>query len=506
MEKFENKFLYAEKRVLPARQVQVECSISTNGENLSKILSLCANANVLQVETRAGEAVVGGEVFSNLLFLTDDERVNNLTAVCDFQEIFKDELLNEDSKLCARAKVVSVSPTKVQENQVVMNVLVEISVYDFSNRQMSVVDSFNDDINVLEDLIKVNVLKGHTKQDFEVETKFTSKDQIEKILFVDSNVCLKDTVSADGFVVVSGEICSYVTYVNQDGNLCKCQICEQFKEEIQVENAQKAYFASSLASVRKSQIKTTLNQGESENNVSIVSPVYVCVNVFGEEEIVVPTDLYSVRNEVELVRNDFVSTFNLPSKTFETKIEGNLTLDENQPRIDKILCVTSPNLNVSNAYFNDGELFVEGVVTANVVYLNDDENIITSVELEVPFVSAEKLNLDESQVLVCTSCMLYDCDVMAKRGREIYFDCKMKVHTNNSFNREFNVITDIVLGRALAQSDSSIEIFFAKPNQTHWEIAKELKISKELLVKQNPNLKDPTEKDERVVVYYGIEN
>lgn len=62
------------------------------------------------------------------------------------------------------------------------------------------------------------------------------------------------------------------------------------------------------------------------------------------------------------------------------------------------------------------------------------------------------------------------------------------------------------MGRALAQKDSAIEIYFAHASSSHWDIAKELKISQEMLLSQNPNLPNPLEKDERVVVYYGIES
>ena len=73
-----------------------------------------------------------------------------------------------------------------------------------------------------------------------------------------------------------------------------------------------------------------------------------------------------------------------------------------------------------------------------------------------------------------------------------------------SFETEVEVVTKIDEIRTLPQNDSAIEIYFAKTGDTIWDIAKELKVTEEQLLNQNPDLVSPLEKDEKVVLYYNL--
>ncbi len=505
MEKFEEKFLVARRRDLGEKQLQVECVINLNGESLEKILSLNASAFLANVDVVEGEIRYSGEICTNLLYLGDESKLNNLTSSCPFNDVFKaDNVTSVD--VCNNIKVVSVVPTKIQESQVVVLVTLETHFFDVSNQEFSSFNPTSPEFCVESQVLDVVVLKDKSCQNFEVETKFNMKETVGKVLLAHSKAFVREVKTGEGFVSVLGDVCTFIVYTNEEGNLCRSQVSETFKEEIQVGESKAEMLAQACLQVKNCDNKVVIENENGNNAILITTPLQVCVKVFDNEQIVVSKDIYSLKNELELVRGGFTNCGVEAAKCFEGKIEGNLSLDETQPRIDKVLCVTPPTLNVSNSYFNEGEVFVEGIVTSTVIYLNDDENQITSVDIEVPFVVSEKLNIEESDVFVNVDCMLYDCDVMAKRGREIYFDCKIKVCVNVCYNKTFEIITGVIEGRAFAPKDSAIEIYFAHSASTHWEIAKELKISQEMLLAQNPNLPNPLDKDERVVVYYGIDS
>ena len=50
-----------------------------------------------------------------------------------------------------------------------------------------------------------------------------------------------------------------------------------------------------------------------------------------------------------------------PQEIIESKIDGSLTLEEDKPRVDKILFVGGNNVSVSNSYIKDGEICIEGI-------------------------------------------------------------------------------------------------------------------------------------------------
>ena len=74
---------------------------------------------------------------------------------------------------------------------------------------------------------------------------------------------------------------------------------------------------------------------------------------------------------------------------------------------------------ITNSYLKGGEVFVEGVSKTNVIYLNDETNSLHSVVIEVPFVVSEKSSANcENATVESVFAVLYDVDVVAKKGRD----------------------------------------------------------------------------------------
>ena len=117
-------------------------------------------------------------------------------------------------------------------------------------------------------------------------------------------------------------------------------------------------------------------------------------------------------------------THTCKAEIVEGKIDGSLTIEDDKPRIDKLLFVGGNSLCVSNSYLKDGEVVIEGIAKTNVVYLNDEENSLNSVQIEVPFVISDKFSQDNADGILVVDAILCDVDVVAKKGRELLFDAK----------------------------------------------------------------------------------
>ena len=95
------------------------------------------------------------------------------------------------------------------------------------------------------------------------------------------------------------------------------------------------------------------------------------------------------------------------------------------------MCATNIHANLTNTYIKDKTIYLEGIATANVLYLNDEtEGVINSVQIEVPFVTSNQTDLDDETKL-SAKISLNNVDIMIKRGREIFFDAKIKAFRTN---------------------------------------------------------------------------
>jgi hypothetical protein len=501
----EEKYLSATKRVLDSKQVSVECTLTLEQGQIEKVLALSTDSYVNTVETFEKETKLNGEVYAHLIYLTPQGEMGSVACTCAFADSIKHDALGESEKLKADARVVSVSPSAISENTLKVLATVEMSFVVEGNAKTSMFSSQSSNNCILEGELPLQVLVQDVGGNFVCEKTVETKDQINNILVVDSSAVLKDVQPGVGYVSVQGDVYTYLIYAKADGSLVHSQVTQSFKEELEVDQCHKDCLIEAVLQVKKAETTATVEEKQEGANITISTPLKAFVKVFENQQFTTVKDIYSLTNELEINKQTLTNTNVLPSKYFEAKLEGNLTLTEKEPRIDKVLTVSAPRLMISNHYVSQGEVFVQGIVHTNVIYLNDEESTIHSVELEVSFSTSEKVGFDEQEVLCKVQVALADCDVIAKRGREIYFDCKAKVFASFWTNQSQQIISSVTEGRAFAAKDSAIEIYFAKSGDTIWDIAKELKVPKELIVGQNPTLVSPLATDEKVVVYYGIE-
>ena len=237
-------------------------------------------------------------------------------------------------------------------------------------------------------------------------------------------------------------------------------------------------------------------------------PFTIIANIFTTTKRSCVVDAYSLKREVNLTTESFEQNEFFATKFLDEKIIANLSLSEQTERIEKILSTIPINISVVNYYTKNGEIVVEGIASFSLTYYSEDDEgnkILNSVLLEIPY----SLNVLATDVIegdeVDINLSIGDINIRSKRGREL--DVIAGVKINYSVVRPFisAMATKISYGEEKPLKDYALEIYVAKQNQTIWDIAKEMNISSENLLKQNSELTLPISAGEKIIVYHQIE-
>lgn len=496
-----NKFNVVKKKRLEKSQFNVECNVSTETE-VDKILSVCHSAEVDSSEILNGEINYNGQIDLCILYLTADGEIGTTNCVCPFSSKFEDSDIVVGDKIGIRVavedyQVENSNGTNIKINCACMQMGVLIS-----NREVGCAKTDDQNICLKEEDMFVETLVGEAKEVFSVESEVSIREPIRKVLLSDSQVTLKSVESGVNFVSVGGEVVTRILYLTEQDRFEVCYATEPFKEEVELEGVTRDSISEAEALVKKNSVKCEIEQLEKGVAIKITTPIAIKVISYQEKSEKVIKDVYSISNELEVTTESFDMTKQLQTEFFESKIDGTLTLDENSPRVDKILFVGGTNLSTTNAYLKNGEIVVEGVAKTNVAYLNDETNSLKSVVVEVPFVVSDKTNLNCEDVQVDADVHLLDVDVVVKKGREFYFDAKLKIKATFDCNQINAVISHINVANEYPEKDCAIELVYATQGQTAWDIAKSLKVKEESVYLQNPEVVFPLEKDENIIIYY----
>ncbi len=498
-----NKFCVVKKKRLEKSQFNVECNVATEVE-VDKILSVCHTAEVENAEILNGCVNYSGSLDVCILYCTVDGEIGTINSSCPFSSKFEDEMIKVGDKIKIDVKVEDCQIESVTSSNVKVNCACVQSSILILCREVNYVSSGDENMCMKEDEMVVDVLVGQAKEIFAVESEITIKEPIRKLLLTDSQVSIKSIESGVNFVSVGGEVVTRLLYLTEKDRFESCYVTDNFKEEIELEGVTRESVSEAIATIKRASVKCELDNDDKGVNVKLTIPVEIKVTAYQEKRERVVKDLYSTTCELEVSTESFEMTRQLPNETFESKIDGTLSLDENQPRVDKIMFVGGSNLNITNTYLRDGEVFVEGVAKTNVIYLNDETNSLNSVTIEVPFVVSDKASVENGEV--CANAVLYDVDVVVKKGRELYFDAKLKVNVSYDCDEIGAVISSVNLAAEYPERDCAIELVFANGGQTAWDVAKAFKVTEQTIMFNNPEVVFPLEHDENLIVYYQKKN
>ena len=496
-----NNFNVARKVVLPKSEVNVECNISITDE-ITKVLSVSAETCVSGSEVLNG--VINYSAYADvcIVYLNNEGEIGKVNSTCPFSSKISKESIKNGQKAVINLKVSDCSVESASGDNVKAVCNIEEETFVVENVEVKSVKSSDEDVCCAEEVINVNRFIGEANDTAEITSELSLREPIKRVILTESQVLLKSVESGSNFVSISGEVVSRVLYLTENDKFEAGYIYENFKQELELEGATRESEVEAHACIKRDSVKVSLEQEEKGGKIILEIPVALSVKAYEKVEALVVKDLYSTQNDLKITTMSFDMTCVCPASVIESKIDGSLTLGDDRPRVDKIMFVGGNSVVVTNSFLSNGEITIEGIARTSVVYLNDEDSSLNSVALEVPFVITDKFDVENEGGTLNISAIVCDVDVAVKRGRELFYDAKIKAYVNYSCDEVSGVISEVEAVEAYAEKDYGMELVFAKAGQTSWDIAKEARVKEDLLLAQNPEVVFPLQDDEKLVLFY----
>ena len=493
-------FNVAKKVPLSASTLSVECNISA-GATVKKVLALSVESYVQSSEVLNGVINYSGVVDTRVVIMTDDGQINTICSTCPFASKFENSEIESGQEAFIKVKVIDYNVESVGGEMVKVAVNLEQKGFVLSNREVGTISCHDNEVCIKNEEIDVINYRGSAKETFTVESEINLRGNVKKIVLSESRALVRNVDAGAGFVTVSGDVISRVLYISENDKFESGYVYDTFKEEVELEGVSRDSMVEGDAFVKQDEVTTEIVEDEKGGKIVVKVPVVLSVRAFEEGKVTVIKDLYSVKSEVNLSTESFNMTAVCPIEVVEGKIEGSLTLDENHPRVDKLLFSGGNNVTVTNSYIKDNEIFIEGIAKTTAVYLNDEDGGLHSVQLDIPFTISDKFNHEEGGILLVDA-VVTDVDVVVKKGREFYYDAKVKASVSYCHDLLGGVISSAVAEEDYGERDYAMEVIFAPSGKDLWEVAKHARVKEEQIIAQNPEVVFPVNEDTPLVLFY----
>lgn len=492
----ENKNVVCNRYALGQKQFVVDCKFNIeNGKEVAKIV--CVNAKPYTTASECVNSSVrfGGRVCFNIVYISEDGDLISLNAISDYEELLdSNEVGNGNTNIVL--KVVDVTTPSIKANEIKLACVIDAEI---------LVETF-EEINGLEvpnDVLCKRKMKQHLEyqskfnSDFNLEEEFRINDEVQNVLSVDVDICVKDIYSGTNFVVINGQALYTITYYDEDNTIKVFKECRPYKQEIGVDGANKDSYVMGNVYILNNQTKVTINAGDGYNMIIVETNAIANGSMYENVVYEDIEDAYSIKNIVDCKKRNIKQISDLSTFNFEENIRE---IVEFNVDYEKILGVNNINVAISNSAINGDMVTIEGIISASIIYNTLEE--VGSFIAEVPFVvknnRVEYSNINSIE----THAFVGDYDAIARNG-QLEFSAKLSFLIVGLTLEECEMMSDITLVKEREPINHAIEIVIASEGQTFWDIGKMLGVSIEQIAIQNPTLVEPLVRGSRVVIYHG---
>ncbi len=490
--------------------VESDIIIPEDKPDIGKILDVTGKVSINSREVIQDKVMVEGSIRYNILYLAeeDDRHIASMESDASFTSYLEIQGVHPKmtSKVYAELEHIDcdIINSRKLNTRTVMNVGAKVRELV----QLDVVDGFDRDgqVEVLRESIVVSYERGQGETQTIIRESLELSDNmptIVEILRRDIKFRDIDSKSADNKVVINGAMDIGFLYLCEDPDYP----IHYFNEEIEfahvVEIAGVYQGMDCLCEVWAEDIyiepRENLDGDLRLVDVEVFLSMEASVIERQHRDIVI--DAYMPNGALDLEVKDISIGELVGEGQSQSMIKELIALPENMPRCDRILYIDVKAIMLEEQLY-DGRVVIEGVLPINILYQSKETGGIVSFKQDIPFsqdIDIEGIDKDmscESNVYVDhTSFSLVAPD-------EIEIKVTTGGHTKVFEEVKVKMVTDLEEVEAPSKQQSGIFIYFVKPGDNLWSIAKHYNTTIDNILRFNTLSGDEElEVGSRIVVY-----
>ena len=462
-------------------QLVVEAKlVAPHGDEINKVLGICARSTVSATEVFSGEARIKGNVDYRVTYLSVENKLCYLECTATFADKITDEGIS-GGNVCLFSKVLDTDIVSFSESEIKLSSVVETFLLAFTTKRIKYL-SYGEGLYLRRGDYDFTTCVRHFTSVASVDVKMPSD-----VTYFENRAVLSSCVAMDGMVTVSGEVIT--DYVSEQG---KFSITTPFSSEIEAAGSKNDY--SACCNVFVDEYK--LNSDADGYDVSVA----ICGFVSSQNSFSPVVDAFSLDNE--LIKTEEKTDYAVLKNcfVFSDEVEGSATLAAGMPLADDIVATTGLNVIVTGSYALDGKAVIEGLARLTAVYYSNETSSENSVNIEIPFSVSKRADVCEGdEVTAMAEAEFAACKI--RRGSDI--DARVGIAANVFVSKKCSAtyIASIAEGEKIERPTCAFSVHVVSKNETIWDVSKALGISPEEVTRQNPQLSEPFSGGERAVAY-----
>ena len=462
--------------------------------DILSIVKINRDVCVSNIRKEDGKVKIEGDVNIGVIYIADDEgnTQRGISSKINFSEVIEFKDVDEESVIKLRYEVGNVEYKVINGRKISLKIPVTFHVKAFSNCDIDIIKGIRDDNDMQTQKMIQNLCSPISTNGTNVELKETLKlneenSPIGEILECSLCITNREYKISYNKILAKADAKVKVVYIADNER----QNIESFETMVPVMGFIDCEGVNEGSKITLDYIV----------NDYLIRPSYQdmqATSILLDANIQINSYTYECR-DVELITDFYTPNMNLKAETKTNEILKNLIEHEENIILSQTLVV--PELSNTNilgidgcASINDknilnGKIALAGNIDINILYSKKDSKIIENKKLELPFQQVIKIDDINKNMQPIIYVEVDEITYSQNGDNQIEVRTPLRVNVLADNEEEINSITNLEASTESLPQMPSIVIYFVKPGDTLWNIAKNFRSTVEYIKEVN-ELKD----------------
>lgn len=450
--------------IIPDIKPDILSAINTSG-----------NVCIYKKEILDSKVKIEGGVQVYLMYLADDEKssVRGVNTVLDFSSFIKMENVNSSMNLETCVNIKEIECKVLNGRKVNVKAFLEAKITVFKNNSVEFVRQIANDetIQVLsaDNCIDAFIGRGSTKVYAKDTISIDEQDGFVEVLKNSYTISNKEIKTSYNKILIKADLKVNICYLTENGKISEIEKVIPIMGFIDMQDISDDDICNISFETRNIMVKPN---SQEEHSIYVEIEIDVYCNAYEKKNLEIIQDLYSPSENLRI--NQKMITLQNENNEVKDELNINETIEIPDLKDGKVYSVeVFPKIN--NEYINGEKVVYEGELVFTFIYFSDSSNRVETKEFKTAINRAVFINGLTTDCYLNSSIEVLGKKMQINSNGKIDINVDMQIVCDCTKMSNINVIDSIETDDNGDNSIYSMVVYFVKPGDTIWNIAKKFK-------------------------------
>jgi spore morphogenesis protein SipL/LysM domain-containing protein len=450
--------------------VEKEVYVNTGSSQMENLIWTDARTDILSSKILEGRVLINGLVKFNILYKDSEGDLYTLEEQSDFKEEIEIEGISEEMNLDIDTKIEYIEE-EIDENKIYLRAVINLSGEATETKHLEMIKDIEgeDDLQSLKKEVKYKEVFGNEVSYEQIKDTIEVDDQkppIEKVIKFSAISNELESVVGEDRVIVSGEVLVSMIYLS-GGHVHTLKESIPFNHFVEIEGVYNDLDNTLKMNIKDGNYEVLEDEFGDLRKVDLNFNVEMITNVYRNTSRNLIIDIYSTKEKIALEQEEINLKENIDNINYEDLKSFDIDIDA------KEILDIEVSENIIDKRYLDGEIVIDGILNANIYYIDNTSDELAMLREALPFKSSVSVDSIHEDSIINLKCNLKDINYILK---------KESVSIENSISYKLSLNKDKMIyciknieetGEIIDKRNKpSITIYIVQKGDMLWDVAK----------------------------------